>query len=454
MTFHNIDDTIKDYEYRNGKFVYPALSQSNPTLQYLVQDKKDFESHKEPKYVVNDDSNVIKTNYQNYLERAYESSVVKKGKRLNGWHDVEFDGYKLPAQGSYNQYCQKWVSWGCSNTKFHPENKHYAQHEVKTCKRSHCPKCFESWINRQANRSARRFMKFAGKRKFYFRHVILSPPQDVAKKMRYAELKLWLDEALKLANIKTCAVFFHPFRFKDYHKRLPEVSPHFHLISYGYITDTEKFTTSMLELDGINNRKVYGHKWYIENKGDLVKDIDIFNCTRYLLSHTGVRKGSHAVRYLGDISYRKLKLPKEENMHKCPYCLLPLTIFRIVNSPKSEPPPLDQVGLWDSSCFHLVPTEQNDKIPFYTLDKDSDTEYHEEMIHSFEEQLTAKTSNLLIAENKKVRVSTFETSLSCHTIHSFFPTGLLVGIDYHLPSAKPYIKSDTTTIPSQKITNF
>lgn len=31
----------------------------------------------------------------------------------------------------------------------HPNGKHYAEHENKTCKVANCPKCFESWINRK-----------------------------------------------------------------------------------------------------------------------------------------------------------------------------------------------------------------------------------------------------------------------------------------------------------------
>jgi len=55
-------------------------------------------------------------------------------------------------------------------------------------------------------------------------------------------------------------------------------------------------------------------------------DIDIFNCVRYLLSHAGVRKKTHVIRYLGDISYRKLKVEKEPQKHFCPYCKLPLRL--------------------------------------------------------------------------------------------------------------------------------
>lgn len=379
MPFNNIYETIATYEEEHDdNLTYPALSQSNPALEFEQQN---------PKFVFNEDNQILKNNYQNYVEQAYSSKH---------WKKAEFEGFHLPAQGEYNAYCMKWISKGCNNLKLHPENKHYAQHEIKTCKRSHCPKCFESWINRQANRSSRRFMKFAGDKKFYFKHVILSPPQELAKRLSYPELKKWLKVAMKEANIQTAAVIFHPFRFQDHKKSMPYVSPHWHLIVYGRITDTNLFLERMLKIDG---EKVHGHKWLIKNKGNLKTGVSIFNCTRYLLSHAGVKKGTHSVRYMGDISYRKLKIEKEENMHKCPYCKLPLTIFHIVNSPKSEPPPIDYVGLWESECFvQYDPLKNDGKTPFYELNPDSDNEYSEQLIYSYEEKLSQETNQLKIKE--------------------------------------------------------
>ena len=54
----------------------------------------------------------------------------------------------------------KWIRYFCDNSKFHPQNSHYVHTEQKTCKVSNCPQCFESWVNRQANRSTRRMEKF------------------------------------------------------------------------------------------------------------------------------------------------------------------------------------------------------------------------------------------------------------------------------------------------------
>jgi hypothetical protein len=337
------------------------------------------------------------SNYQTYTKAAKASKVIvdndgniKKGATY--WSQVSFDGFALPAQGQFKPYCKKWVSWGCDNTKQHPKGKHYAEHEQKTCKVAHCPKCFESWISRQANRSAKRFSKYTENKQFHFRHIVLSPPPERAAAMSYDDLKKELGYVLKIANIKTAAVVFHPFRFEDREKIQPKVSPHFHLIVYGKITNTTEFYNKA--------------RWTIVNKGDLRTNVDIFNCVRYMLSHAGVRKRTHVIRYLGEISYRKLKVEKEPKIHFCPYCELPLTVFFIKNSPKSVKPPIDHVGLWEKSNF--TPYYPNDNshdepgVPFYELKKkpESESDYKEYLHYSFEEILAVNTALPKILERK------------------------------------------------------
>ena len=58
--------------------------------------------------------------------------------------------------------------------------------------------------------------------------------------MTYKELKNNLDFALKIAEIKTAVVVFHPFRFDD-SKNNPYVSPHFHLLVYGRVNNSTEF---------------------------------------------------------------------------------------------------------------------------------------------------------------------------------------------------------------------
>jgi len=345
-------------------------------------------------------NSVHTTSYQNYVQQAQSSKY---------WKGLEYDGFTLPAQGQSKEYCKKWISFGCDNLKKHPKKKHYAEHRLKTCKVSSCPLCFESWIGRQANRTARRLSKFVKRRKFKMKHITLSPPQEQAKSMSYDQLKKWLNFVLKVANIQTASVIFHPSRFEDRRKSRPYISPHFHLLVYGRITNTTEFYNKT--------------KWVIKNRGDLKTDKDIFTCTRYLLSHCGVKKGTHTVRYLGEVSYRKLKVEKEPKMNNCPYCDLPLRIFYINFHTKHKPPPIDHVGLWYSSCFSRVDYIDNDtKIPFYEMNEDpkSDIEYKEKLIYSFEELLLIKTNSKKIADYKyEMSLLKYPTSIKCQKITSF-----------------------------------
>lgn len=211
---------------------------------------------------------------------------------------------------------------------------------------------------------------------------------------------------MKVAHIQTAMVIFHPFRFQDKKKSMPYVSPYFHLLVYGHVTNTTEFYNKT--------------KWNIKNLGDLKTNKDIFTCTRYLLSHAGVKKGTHTVRYLGDISYRKLKVEKEGKIPHCPYCFLPLKIFSINFDSKHEPLPIDHVGLWNPSCFSPVDDIGNDtKIPFYEMNDDNES-YSEELIYSFEELMHIKLNSHKICEHKYFyNQLKFKTALSCHSILSF-----------------------------------
>ena len=218
---------------------------------------------------------LAQSNFERYVKSAKATKVIvdEQGdihKGITFWSQFSFDGFVRPAQGQSKPYCKKWISFGCNNTKQHPKGKHYAEHQQKFCKTAHCPKCHVSWINRQANRSTQRLVKFSKNKQFSFRHIVLSPPQERAKNMKYPELKKWLDFALKVANIKTCAIVFHPFRFQDREKVQPYDSPHFHLIVYGKVTNTIEFYNKTRDKDG--------NSWLIKNLGDLKTDVDIFNC--------------------------------------------------------------------------------------------------------------------------------------------------------------------------------
>ncbi|MDC0199661.1 hypothetical protein OAJ83_02260 [Candidatus Nitrosopelagicus sp.] len=342
----------------------------------------------------------------NYTEKKQLYKIYYDACRFSqDWKEVSFDGFKLIGQGQSKQYCQKWVSYLCDNHKSHPGKSDYLHNEQKTCKVSNCPLCFDSWVSRQASRTTRRVSKFMKipielangktiKKQWHFKHVVLSPDPSKAQKMTYKELKKNLDFALKIANIKTACVVFHPFRFADKDKMIPYVSPHFHCVVYGKITNTTEFYNKMAHTK---------MNWTITNFHPMKTDVELFSNIRYLLSHCGVRKSTHTVRYLGDISYRNLKVEKEPETHVCPYCHLPLTIGILVPQSEHEPPPLFEkdeqgkligfTGLIKHGIFQNISFDEDDKIPFYDLVDDSNPKsIVEEMIYSFEDVMFANTS--------------------------------------------------------------
>ncbi len=392
--------------------LYPALTQSKCKLIDSYIENQIIPNDPFVKQESTEQELENPSNFQMYVKASRATRIIIDNldnihQGSTYWSEVNYDGFGLPAQGLSKDYCKKWVSYGCNNTKQHPKNQHYAEHSLKSCKTKSCPKCHVDWINRLANRSTQRFMKFTENKKFFFRHIVLSPPLE-ARNQSYDSLKKWFDKVLKVANIKTTSFVFHPFRFHDREKIQPYVSPHFHLIVYGKVTNTTEFYNKT--------------RWIIKNKGDLKKDVDIFNCVRYMLSHSGVKGRKFSIVYLGDISYRKLKIEKEPKSHHCPYCYLPLTVFRLVSSSKSRPPPIDYVGLWDSSCFKMVVIDEHDnepRIPFYDLNERTQ-EVKEIDLYSFQEILYVKTVRKIISERFYNLLQSHKiTALSCHTITSF-----------------------------------
>lgn len=370
---------------------YPALTQTNIRPETLDQEFRDLDEFSP----LSDFENAIQDQLSEVLDllhdldRGMQDSELESKSNFRyyldyarfspGWKNIEFEGWRLPAQGQPKEYCQKWNFLGCNNLNLHPNKQHYAEHQLYQCKTSNCPKCIESWINRNSNRGTRRWMKFKentqGK---ILRSVILSPPPE-SYNQSYSQLKNWLKSILKIANITTCSIVFHPWRFRDKKKTEPYYSPHFHLITSNYLTNTTEFYNKT--------------KWLIKNKGDLETELDVFNNLRYVFSHCGVKSSTHSIRWLGAVSYRKLKVEKQPRSQFCPYCNLELVIFRLNPKMKCKPPPINFIGLYDSTAYVTVHIEDSEtKIPFYDLidNPQSTSEYEEIEIFSFEMQLLQK----------------------------------------------------------------
>lgn len=79
--------------------------------------------------------------------------------------------------------------------------------------------------------------------------------------------------------------------------------PHFHLIGFG---DKRKLPMA------------YGKfGWFVKYSEERRS---VFQTFCYLLSHCGVKRGSHSLTWIGSLSYSKLKIENEPNLGKCPIC--------------------------------------------------------------------------------------------------------------------------------------
>lgn len=176
-------------------------------------------------------------------------------------------------------------------------------------------------------------------------HVVMSiPSRPYLQDMK--TIKKEFKRVQKEVGVNASAVVLHPFRFVT-GKADPYPSPHFHAIAFGWIDNTKE----VYEKTG----------WLVHKISTLKNEVDYFRTCKYLLTHSGVRPGTHAVVYTGKISYSKLKLPEEETEEpQCPHCDLKLERLRLIPHLLDKPPPFDP-GFIGLSAFSAVePIEDYD----------------------------------------------------------------------------------------------
>jgi len=228
---------------------------------------------------------------------------------------IKYQNISLPATEEPHDWCHTWAYEGCLFTHDHKgENfgKMYVRRFQRACYRASCKTCSLDWVNREANAITRKIEMYMGKTKQKPIHLVVSVPVwdygiDI-KKLRAKANKLQ-----KSVGVEGCAMFFHPFRF-DADKNQWYVSPHFHLIGFGWIEHTE----DLYKKEG----------WVVRNLGVRHSIGEVFGTVQYELSHCGVKSRSHSVTWLGKMSYSKLKVQKVNKEHVCPDCgrkLQPLT---------------------------------------------------------------------------------------------------------------------------------
>jgi hypothetical protein len=253
--------------------------------------------------------------------------------------DARVGGWGLPGHGrikdedpSYG--CGTFWRVGCLNVSKHDAGLDgrragmvYVKVKKRSCGRPECPKCYESWAAREAKRIERRVGAYKMRRGKPI-HFMVSPPERDWS-LSSVRLKSRAFEVARAVGFHGGSCIFHPFREDEPTKRW-YVSPHFHMIGYGWI----KGAAENYEISG----------WVAKNLG--VRE-SVSATAFYQLSHAGVWYGQgrkHSVTWFGCLSYSKLQVtPEAKEVERCPLCQLELVKLLWSSDSGSCPVP-DEVG--------------------------------------------------------------------------------------------------------------
>jgi hypothetical protein len=205
---------------------------------------------------------------------------------------------------------------------------------LKHCHNPECPICYVPWAVRDGNRAAERMRnaealyRRAGNDLQEPRHFTFSPPQEAAKLLMKTDkgskqLKKFTLRLVKKAGIVGGAIIFHSHRLNKY-KQL-YLSPHFHVVGYGYVQETKKFRKAC---DG----------WIYKNMGVRAS---LAGTLIYALDHCGLaykngERVGHALIWFGALSYNKIakdSIVIEEKAVKCSACPEELLEYELAVKP-------------------------------------------------------------------------------------------------------------------------
>lgn len=178
--------------------------------------------------------------------------------------------------------------------------KHNRIIQLYSCHRPGCPTCYESWAFRVSEKSSHRLIEGqklyhdVGKN-FQLKHTIFSPPVSEFSHIKqllhsgdYNKFKADFITMMKKAGICGGAIVLHLWR---YQRANWVFSPHFHVISAGFLIPSTKFYNDT--------------GWVYKNLG---KRKSIKDTIFYLLTHCANNEKHHALSYFGIFSYNKISL--------------------------------------------------------------------------------------------------------------------------------------------------
>lgn len=268
--------------------------------------------------------------YRDYLKN-------KDGRRRRLYQKTEIS-WSPPGRGKSLSTC----GYPIKNGDRACVDNHYFGSVLQSCKNPSCPVCHVRYASQTARKLDNLITAYGESLKGVgtLSHVVLSPPQDLAKDIVGSEqgfnlLIDWVDDILKRMGFLAGFKFFHPWRQDGEHgienaavtgnsgdSRNWRFSPHFHVVG---------FTAS--------NTSLYTAENY-ENTGWVVKDVatDIWEykvrVIDYVLTHVGIgkpldpekpkRKNLRCFRPFGDMTKTEIDCFPSKVDAECPCCEKPL----------------------------------------------------------------------------------------------------------------------------------
>lgn len=247
--------------------------------------------------------------------------------------------YQLPAHAQEYDSCGvvkfKYVCQDCGST-------HLAKHH---CDRAECPVCYGNWATRRARVAAEKLE--AGFKQMYPRfrprHIVVSFPSSTWYKPYNELLRMALELIHRFARGSYGGTYIgHPWRFVDSAGRTLQwkhcslnreavepisegfavYSPHVHFIMFGWMVPSDE----IYQQTGIT----------IKTIAQLPTEKDVFGCVRYQLTHCGISKQHHSIRWFGNMSYNnfvKVSESKETIYPRCQLCDGELWMFTLEGEP-------------------------------------------------------------------------------------------------------------------------
>jgi hypothetical protein len=225
----------------------------------------------------------------------------------------------------------------------------YIKKVVHSCDKPECPVCFKrGWAVREASAIEFRF-KEASKSFGFPEHFTISIP-EIDYGLSLPKLKAKVLEVLKKRGVLGGVLIFHAQRYCNRYESIIKnkpfgwyFSPHWHVLGFidgGYHcrncsnflgNGCIKDRVTCLKCNGFEGRtrRFYDEEGGREGAGYIVKVMGarktIFGTAWYQLNHATFVRGSKrsvVTTWFGNVSYRKLKLKKDDRIKRdvCPIC--------------------------------------------------------------------------------------------------------------------------------------